>query len=493
MMQPPAPFQLLSVAEMDAADRGAVEAGVPEARLMEAAGAAVASVARTLLPKRGRVRVLCGPGNNGGDGYVAARLLAEAHDVRVETLGRPRGGGAAAAAAEAWRGATAALAEEPREADLVIDALFGAGLARPLDALAAAAVRRLNEARTPVLAVDLPSGVAGDSGEALGGLAVRAAHTVTFCRRKPGHLLQPGRSLCGPVTVADIGIPEPVVEGLAPTLMEAGGWLLPLLPRRRWDSHKYALGYVLIRGGATMTGAGRLAARAALRCGAGLVAVSASAAALPVYATAADSLILLPEPWESLLQDERRNALLIGPGNGLGKETRQAAEAALATGRATVLDADALGVFAGAADELASRIRGPVVLTPHEGEFGRLFPKLAPGLAGSKLERARRAAERLGAVVLLKGHDSVIAAPDGRAAINASAPPALAIAGAGDVLSGMVVALLAQGLPAFEAAALAAWLHGLAARGAGRGLIADDLPDRLPALFARLESPDADS
>jgi len=492
-MHAPPPFQLLSVAEMTAADRGAVEAGVPESRLMEAAGAAVAAVARTLLPGGGRLRILCGPGNNGGDGYVAARHLTETHEVRVEALGRPRAGSAAAAAAAAWQGAVAPLQEQPGDAELVIDALFGAGLARPLDGPAAAAVRRLNEGRTPVLAVDLPSGLSGDSGAPLGGLAVQATRTITFCRRKPGHLLQPGRSLCGPVAVADIGIPESVLDRLAPKLMEAGGWLLPLLPRRRWDSHKYALGQVLIRGGATMTGAGRLAARAALRTGAGLVAVAAPAAALSVYAGAAASLILHEAEdaaaWAELLGDERRNALLVGPGNGVTTETRRAAEAALATGRATVLDADALGVFAGAPQDLAACIRGPTVLTPHEGEFGRLFP----ALAGSKLERARQAAMAVGAVVLLKGHDSVIAAPDGRAAINASAPPALAIAGAGDVLAGMVAAILAQGLPAFEAAALAAWLHGKAAQGIGRGLIADDLPERLPALFRQLESPQPDS
>jgi len=488
-MHLPAAFQLLTVSEMAAADRGAIEAGIPEDRLMAAAGAAVARAAQAMLPARGRVLVLCGPGNNGGDGYVAARLLAQAHEVRVLALGRPRGPGAAAAAAEAWTGPTAPLGDDFGDFDLAIDALFGAGLARPLEGAAAASVRRLNASGRPVLAVDLPSGVAGDSGEALGGLAVRATRSVTFCRLKPGHLLQPGRSLCGPVTLADIGIPDGVVDGVAPQTAQAGGWLLPLLPRRRWDSHKYDFGYVLVRGGATMTGAGRLAARAALRAGAGLVAVAAPAAVLPVYATAAASLILLADDWDRLLEDERRRVLVVGPGNGVTPETRHAVEAALATGRATVLDADALGAFAGQAAALAKLVKGPVVLPPHEGEFARLFPDLQ----GGKLARARAAAAAAGAVVLLKGHDSVIAAPDGRAAINASAPPALAVAGAGDVLAGMVAAFLAQGLPAFEAAALAAWLHGEAAAGAGRGFIADDLPELLPGLFARLESPSRDS
>jgi NAD(P)H-hydrate epimerase len=269
-------------------------------------------------------------------------------------------------------------------------------------------------------------------------------------------------------------------------LVEAGPWLAGLLPARRAASHKYDFGFLLIRGGASMTGAGRLAARAALRSGAGLVGLAAPAASLPVYATAAASLILLPaetpDDWIRLLGDARRNALLVGPGNGATAETRAAVEAALASGRATVLDADAITCFAGEAPALAAQVRGPLVVTPHEGEFRRLFPDLR----GDKLARARAAARALHGVVLLKGADTVIAAPDGRAAINASGPPALAVGGSGDVLAGILGGLLAQGLPAFEAAALAAWLHGAAAEGAGRGFIADDLPDRLPAVFARL-------
>jgi len=492
MSPPAAPREVLTVAEMAAADRAAVAAGIPEQALMEAAGAAVAQAAGARLPPGGRVLVLCGPGNNGGDGFVAARLLrAAGHAVRL-AASQPVAAyrGAAGQAAQAWSGGTEALADLHGQApaDLVIDALFGAGLSRPLEGSAAAVARALNARGAAVLAVDVPSGVGGDSGEAPGGLALRALATVTFCRKKPAHLLLPGRELCGEILLADIGIPDSVVKALAPRTFEAGAWLAEGLPRRGPANHKYDFGYLLIRGGATMTGAARLAARAALRGGAGLVAVAAPPAALPVYATVAGSLILLPAEmpaaWVELLRDPRRNALLVGPGNGVTPETRATAEAALASGRSLVLDADALTVFAGEAPALAAQVRGPLVVTPHEGEFRRLFPELA----GDKLARVRAAAKLLGAVVLLKGFDSVIAAPDGRAAINASAPAALAVAGSGDVLAGLIGALLAQGLPAFEAAALAAWLHGRCAEGAGRGLIADDLPEQLPALFAALEA-----
>ncbi len=483
--------EVLTVAEMAAADRAAIAAGVSGFALMEAAGRAVADAAAGLLPAGGSVLLLCGPGNNGGDGFVAARhLSSRGFAVRLAAAQPPeRYEGEAGRHAALWQGACERLEAGHGEARvaLVVDALFGAGLNRPLEGTAAAVVARLNERRAPVLAVDVPSGLAGDSGEALGGLALAAQATVTFCRKKAAHLLLPGRDLCGRVTVADIAIPDESVAALAPRLAETGPWLAAALPRRDAASHKYDFGYLLIRGGATMTGAARLAARAALRSGAGLVGLAAPAAALPVYATVAASLILLPAEgvagWRDALADERRNALLVGPGNGVDADTRRAVLDALASGRSLLLDADALTAFAGEAETLAAARQGALVVTPHEGEFRRLFP----GLSGNRLERARAAAALLGGVVLLKGSDTVIAAPDGRAAINGSAPPALAVAGSGDVLAGLVGGLLAQGLPAFEAAALGAWLHGRLAEGAGRGLIADDLPERLPALFAGLD------
>ena len=488
---------VLSVAQMYAADRAAMAAGVPGVDLMEQAGAAVAEAVLG-LGSGGPVLVLCGPGNNGGDGFVAARHLADAgRAVRLALLGeRDSLTGDAAHHAGLWTGAAEPL--DPgllTGEELVVDALFGAGLARPLVGAARAVVERLNELASPVVAVDVPSGVSSDSGAVLGEVAVRARTSVTFFRKKPGHLLYPGRALSGAVAVADIGIPDGVLDDIGPDTWENGPALWgAAVPWRQAGDHKYRFGHALLRGGAEMTGAARLAARAALRVGAGLVTLAAPRAAMPIYAAASASVITAPldstGAFEALLADRRRDAVLLGPGAGLTEDTRVAVSAALAGGeRAVVLDADALSVFAGEPDGLFEAIAGPAVLTPHEGEFARLFPDLTDDeAAGGKLERARAAARRSGAVVLLKGADTVIAAPDGRAALNANAPPELATAGSGDVLAGLVVGLLAQGLPAFEAAAAAAWLHGEAAAGLGPGLISDDLPEALPEVLRRLKA-----
>jgi NAD(P)H-hydrate epimerase len=482
---------VLTVAEMGRADAAAIAGGVLGRDLMDAAGRAVADATRVRFAPT-QVLVLCGPGNNGGDGYVAARYLAKAGwPVRVARLGGdPKGD--AAHHARLWTGAVVPLTADGAPAlvagaGLVIDALFGAGLARPLEGVARIAVQALPDAACPVVAVDVPSGVAGDDGAILGDVAVRADLTVTFFRKKPGHLLLPGRSLCGDVVVADIGIPDRVLDDLAPTMAENSPALwAAALPRRRADSHKYDFGHAVIVGGATMTGAARLAARAALRIGAGLVTVAGPRAALPVYALAGPSVITAPvataADLRKLLADPRRNAVLVGPGGGVGEATRQHATLAARAGKAVVVDADALTSFAKQPQALFRRIAGPCVLTPHEGEFARLFPDLT----GNKLARARAAAQRSGAVVLLKGADTVVAAPDGRAALNGQAPPHLATAGSGDVLAGMIVGLLAQGLDPFAAACAAAWLHGAAGAAAGRGLIAEDLPEALPVVLRDL-------
>ena len=489
-------IELLSVDEMYRADRAAVAAGVPGTTLMENAGRAVAQAVQTRFP-RGRVAVLCGPGNNGGDGFVAARHLRQAGwTVRLALLGgRDKLKGDAAHHAGLWDGEVEPLSPEVvADADVAVDALFGAGLSRPLEGQPRAAALELRARAVPTVAVDVPSGITGDDGQVLGEDAVRAAVTVTFFRKKPGHLLLPGADHAGELVLADIGIPDRVLGEIHPRTFEndpflwAAGW-----PWRTRGGHKYRYGHALVLGGATTTGAARLGCRAALRVGAGLVSVAAPASALPIYAADMPSLITVPlEPGDApdeLLADARKNALLLGPGAGVTEETRARAEALLDTGRGVVLDADALSVFAGEPAEIAGRVRGPTVLTPHEGEFARLFPDLE----GDKLARARQAAYAVGATVLLKGADTVIAAPDGRAAINANAPPELATAGAGDVLSGLIVGLLAQGLGGFEAACAGAWLHGAAAQGFGPGLIAEDLPDRLPQALRHLrEIADAD-
>ncbi len=475
---------LLTPQQMGEADRLTIAGGLAGTLLMENAGRAVAdAVSRRFSPRP--VVALCGPGNNGGDGFVAARMLAErGWSVRLALLGEiAQLRGDAAGAAARWCGPVAPLSPSALDgAELAIDAIFGAGLARPVEGAAREVIEALDRRAVPVVAVDVPSGVDGGTGE-VRGAAPRATVTVTFFHRKPGHLLLPGRIRCGETVLAQIGITDTVLEAVAPDTVEnAPDWWLENLPRPHLESHKYTRGHALVAGGAVMTGAGRLAARAAARIGAGLVTVAAPEAVFQVYATALTGVIVQPIAalgnFRELLADHRRNAALIGPGAGVGGETRDKALAILAAGKRTVLDADALTSFAEDPQSLFAAIRSPVVMTPHEGEFARLFET-----AGSKLEKARRAARASGAVIVLKGADTVIAAPDGRAAINANAPPELATAGSGDVLSGMILGLLAQEMEPFEAASAAVWLHGDAAFRIGAGLVSDDLVEGLiPAL-----------
>ena len=477
---------LLDVRRMGEADRLTVATGTPATELMENAGKAVARAIEQRWSAR-PVIVLCGPGNNGGDGFVAARHLSETGwPVRIALLGpRDHLVGAARHHAELWRGTVEPLTPGVLEgAELVVDAIFGAGLSRALDGssvetLAAAARRQL-----PIVAIDVPSGLMGDTGEAMGAVAV--AMTVTFFRKKPGHLLLPGRLLCGEVIVADIGIPNSVLDQISPDTFENDPRLwIAALPQLLDDGNKYTRGHALISGGYPTTGAARMAARAAARAGAGLTTIAVAPIALPVYAAALTSIMVqplaTPEDFGCLLDDNRYTAFLIGPGAGTGEETRTRALAMLGTGRPTLLDADALTAFADDPLTLDRAITGPCVLTPHDGEFHRLFDP-----NGDKLTRTRVAARRSGAIIVLKGSDTVITSPDGRSVINSNAPPTLATAGSGDVLSGIVLGLLAQSMEPFLAAAAAVWLHGAAATEFGPGLIAEDLPDLLPRVFRRL-------
>ncbi|HEY1505209.1 MAG TPA: NAD(P)H-hydrate dehydratase [Stellaceae bacterium] len=480
---------LLTPDEMALADKAAVAGGVSDIALMEAAGRAVAEGVVAHWPLQ-PVTVLCGPGNNGGDGFVAARHLAmEGWPVRLAMLGdRDRLAGAAAHHAARYRGTVEPLSLDCLDgAGVVVDAMFGAGLSRPVEGVARASIEALGASRIPVAAVDVPSGVDGATGE-IRGAAPKADLTVTFFRKKPGHLLFPGRGLCGTTRLAQIGIPNAVLGDVAPRCFENGPPLwLGLYPWPRAEDHKYRRGHVVVSGGVELTGAARLSARAAARAGAGLVTIAAPAAAWPVYASALMGIIVrpmrAPEDFASLIDDERVRAMVVGPGAGVTPETRAAALAALGRRRALVLDADALTAFAGSTETLIAAIKGPTVLTPHEGEFARLF-----SLDGDRMSRARKAAKLAGAVIVLKGPDTVIAAPDGRAAINANAPPDLATGGTGDVLSGLIAGLLAQGLAPFEAACAGCWLHGEAARDFGPGLVADDLIDTLPPALRRLKA-----
>ncbi len=486
-------LELLTTGEMGRADRLAEARGKPSLALMENAGRCVAREARAMLGAGRRVSVLCGPGNNGGDGFVAARYLAEGGaEVSVALLGAHGAlQGDAAVMAQRWGGAVSPLSPGAfAGADLVVDALFGAGLARPITGPVADVIAALNATRVPVLAVDVPSGLDGSTGQALGPV-VEASRTVTFFRRKPGHLLMPGRRLCGPVSVDDIGIPEGVLADIGiSTWANAPALWSTHFPWPRLEGHKYTRGHaVVVSGPPAHTGAARLGARGALRMGAGLVTVASPEDAVAINAAQLTAIMLLPFAGAAglarILGDRRKNAVLLGPALGVGEGTRQLVGAALASGAATVLDADALTSFADQASGLFTAIgrhtARPVILTPHDAEFARLFPTGA-----CKLTRARAAARQSGAVIILKGPDTVIAAPDGRAAINENAPPWLATAGAGDVLGGFVAGLLAQRMPAFEAACAAVWMHGAAAGAFGPGLIAEDLTETLPAVLRAL-------
>ncbi|HLZ98673.1 MAG TPA: NAD(P)H-hydrate dehydratase [Steroidobacteraceae bacterium] len=507
-----APTALLRVAQMTEADRLTIAEGTAGAVLMQNAGEAVAEEIMRRWSLR-RVLVLCGPGNNGGDGFVVARALAAANwPVRIALLGhRDRLSGDAKSHAARWTGPVEVLAPSViGDAELVVDAVFGSGLSRPLQENVASTLAAAGRRGAPLVAVDVPSGVMGDSGQSFG--AVAAQCTVTFARKKPGHVLLPGRDLAGDVVVADIGTPASVLDGIAVDAWENDPALwLRELPRPASGGNKYSRGHALLIGGHPVTGAARMAARGAARAGAGLTSIAVPDIALPIYAAALTSIMVhplsRPEDFTRLLDDSRYSALLIGPGAGVNEATRARAHAMLRTGRAVVLDADAISVFANRVGELAGAIHGPCILTPHEGEFARLFGAAGPAAAGpaaagtgaagvegtgsgaaDKLSRARAAARTSGAIIVLKGSDTVIAAPDGRAIVNSNAPANLATAGSGDVLSGFILGLLAQGMDGFLAAAAGVWLHGAAAADFGPGLLAEDLPDMLPGVLRRLDA-----
>jgi hydroxyethylthiazole kinase-like uncharacterized protein yjeF len=491
-------MEVLTTAEMEHADRLAIAGGTPGFALMLRAGQAVAEAAMDLA-EQGPILVVAGRGNNGGDGFVAAtELVARGRQVSIILLcDRDTLQGDAALAARGWKGPM--LPCDPKAVGapaLIVDALFGAGLNRPVKGDPHDIIEAINASGAPVLSVDLPSGVNGTTGAVMG-TAVHATETVTFFRRKPGHLLLPGRVHCGRVRLVDIGIDAGVLDEIHPLTFEN----IPKLwrgsfPVPRIDGHKYARGHAIVMSGdIAATGAARLSARGALRAGAGLVTLASPRDALAINASALTAVMVrgvdTSDEFADWLADKRLNACVIGPGAGVGGRTREFVLAALSAKRALVLDADALTSFADAPDHLFDAIKASgdsqLVLTPHEGEFPRLFSDISnKHPLRSKLERVRAAAERSGAVVLLKGPDTVVASPDGRAAISANAPPWLATAGAGDVLAGMIGGLLAQGAPAFEAACMGAWMHGEAGSEAGPGLIAEDLPEVLPAVFRRL-------
>lgn len=483
-MKPELHTLLLTPDAMAAVDAAAALSGIDSFGLMVKAGEAVAAAAMRLFPGALRFVVLCGPGNNGGDGYVAASALAACGaDVPIYHLGDPARltGDAQKAQSRCGFVADPLEAYRPLQGDVVIDAVFGAGLARDVPAAMADLVERVAAAGVPVLAVDLPSGLDGRTG-LVRGAAFRASHTVTFMTRKPGHLLLPGREMCGTIEVYDIGIPARIVAAHAgPIAINHPGIWAESFPAVSGDSHKYRRGHLTVfSGGFAATGAARLSAISGLRVGAGLVTLASPDEVMA--ANAAQTTAVMVKPVDDLaalqayLQDGRRGAFVLGPGFGVGVKARDFALAL--KDRLLVLDADGITAFKEDPQSLFTAFAGGdtrLVLTPHEGEFARLFSDLAADASLGKVDKALAAAARAHAVIVYKGADTVIAAPDGRALINDNAPPWLATAGSGDVLAGMIGGLLAQGVPAFEAAAAGVWLHGGAGQRAGDGLTAEDL------------------
>ena len=522
---------LLSAAQMRDIEAAAIESGEATGLgMMERAGrgvvAAVSGHWLELDAAPGRAAVLCGPGNNGGDGFVVARLLvARGWAVEVFLLGDPeRLPPDARINHDRWRadGEVASLADYvPGQGghDLCVDALFGTGLARSPEGEAArvlAGLAAVPAGRERLVCVDILSGLCADSGRVLGGVALpRAALTVSFHRAKRGHYLDAGAGLSGRLAVADIGLSpevEPRESGAPLRLVSRprpAGALLRSGPAPDGGAHKYSHGHALVlTGGAGRTGAARLAARGALRIGAGLVTLGVPGSAQMEVACQIKALMLRrvddATGLAGVLEDQRLKALCLGPGLGVERARELVPVSVHAKHRpALVLDADALTAYAGDPEELFGMLHEDCVLTPHDGEFAKLFPDIAEklnaspakGPAFSKVDAAREAAARAGSAVLLKGPDTVIAAPDGTCAINSAqydrTVPWLATAGAGDVLAGFITGLLARGFAPVRAAEMAAWLHVESARRFGPGLVAEDLPEELPAVLRALRDQEA--
>lgn len=455
-------MEILTAAQMYAADKETIAKIMPENDLVENAGFAAAC---QIAKKYGKqpVLVACGAGNNGADGFVAARVLSNrGYSVKVAFAGqKDKMSPACRFAAERFDGIVLPLSPDclHRFKGVVVDALFGIGLSRPIQGEIADFITALNASSLPVVSLDIPSGVFADTG-AVSPATVKSDLTVTFCRPKPAHFLYPAKEYVGDLTVYPIGITDEIIAHQHPRFIINPPFELPA--PTPYD-HKYSRGAVLVAGG-QMTGAARLAAQAARRFGAGLVKVVCAPEKALSYSVDAAGLVVSTEPLEAAAADKKISAIAFGMGFGLSEKTKAALQSVVKSGKPFVADADALAYVK---DIPLSN----AVITPHEGEFARLFPDLK----GDKLSRALTAAETLGCAVVLKGADTVIAAPDGRAAIDANTSFYLATAGSGDVLSGIIAALLAKRLPPFEAACAGVFLHSVAGIGAGENLIAEDL------------------
>lgn len=491
--------EILTVAQHSEIDRLTTMSGASMAELMENAGRQVANEIAKRWSAR-RTTVLCGPGNNGGDGYVAARhLQARGFEVEVIKFGDHSNASAEATQmARAWKGPVKNFKpSEPIHAQLVVDAIFGAGLSRGIGQDLSQLFEDIFMADVPVVAVDVPSGVHGDQAIFLEGAKPWSASLcITFFRKKPAHVLYPARGQCGEIVCVDIGIGEGMLAALsqfplvdADSLRRCDEILHAESPALTVDAHKHRRGHCFVLSGPpTMTGAARLAARSALRAGAGLVTVIGTEDATRVLSAQLTAVMVrslgIGSTLDEVLKDTRPAAFVLGPGAGTGPSTKQLVLAVLEAKKPAVLDADALTVFGKSPQELFSKLHDGVVLTPHLGEFERLFPGLVAS-SSNRIEATRAAARRSGAIVLLKGPDTIVADPQGAVGVNTNAPPFLATAGSGDVLAGIVGGLLAQAVPAFEAAKYGAFYHGECGTLAGPGLIAEDLTELLPRVMHR--------
>lgn len=466
--------------------------GRSSAELMEAAGL---SVTREILKKSSgnKALILCGPGNNGGDGFVIARHLQNAAwQVTVALLGSVDSlQGDAFYMARLWKGKIIPLNEVRYTGqDIIVDAIFGTGLSRELSDIVRETVDKVNSAKSLKFAVDIPSGIKGDTGEILGS-AIKADFTITFCRMKPAHLLFPSKKYCGEIIVADIGISDRIIDQVDPDIfINSPECWIDNMPDFAVDIHKYNKGHaIVVSGDYIHTGACRLAAMAALRAGAGLVSVSSPDDALMVHASHLTSVMIRRrEEIVTDLKNHRLNVWCIGPAAGLTKQTRDDVLSILKAGKNTVLDADALTVFEDDPRILYEAIKEnsgrECVLTPHAGEFSRIFPYLKKL---DKITAAQNAAKLSGAVIIYKGADTVVASPEGQVVISANAPATLATAGSGDVLSGIITGLMAQNMNAFDAACASVWLHAQCANEYGRGMISEDMEKLIPVVLKALD------
>ena len=491
------PIELLTPKEMGEADHLAASLnGGDSFKLMERAGKAVADIILDDYRHVRKIAVLCGPGNNGGDGYMAAHILkAHGFEPYIFSLAKPRAGSDAEKAAALWKGDCLAFDafSSPEDFDVIIDALYGAGLDRPLDKPLQASLKKINESGVPVIAIDLPSGVFGRTG-ALNGEAIKATKTVTFFRLKPGHVCYPGRACCGEIRLADIGIPASVLQTIKPeNYINFPSLWLKDWPTLDYDTHKYRRGHaVVFSGHQSSTGAARLAAHAAARSGAGLVTILSPEDALAVHAMHLTSIMLdkMGSDTEILafLENRKVRSVILGPAFGSLERALSITRSILTkSGIFTlVLDADALTAIAGKSEDIFPLIKKSpvnVILTPHEGEFQRVFPSVAKMDGLSRIEKAAKAATDCGAVVVYKGADTIIASPEGRLAVNVNGTPYLATAGSGDVLSGIVGGLSAQKMLPFEAACAGVFIHARCAEHFGIGMIAEDIVSAIPLVL----------